>query len=113
MRSMDEMQTELIEDLTAELTITDACFNSDLLTVKVKNAIKDVKRARNYPSSYTDEMINADIVRYYAQARAIALYDYNQVGAENEESHSENNISRSFLDRNKLFAGITPFSRVI
>lgn len=110
---MNEMITDLIADLTTELTITDPNFNSTLLTSKVNNAVKDVKRARNYPSSYTDEMIDTDIVRFYTQARAIALYDYNQVGAENEESHSENNISRSFLDRNKLFAGITPFSRVI
>ena len=110
---MNEMITDLIADLTTELTITDPNFNSTLLTSKVNNAVKDVKRARNYPSSYTDEMIDTDIVRFYTQARAIALYDYNQVGAENEESHSENNINRSFLDRNKLFAGITPFSRVI
>ena len=110
---MNEMITDLIADLTTELTITDPNFNSTLLTSKVNNAVKEVKRARNYPTSYTQEMIDTDIVRFYTQARAIALYDYNQVGAENEESHSENNISRSFLDRNKLFAGITPFSRVI
>lgn len=110
---MNEMITDLIADLTTELTITDPSFNSTLLTTKVNNAVKEVKRARSYPTSYTQEMIDTDIVRFYTQARAIALYDYNQVGAENEESHSENNISRSFLDRNKLFAGITPFSRVI
>lgn len=109
---MNEMITELITDLTTELQITDPNFNSTLLTSKVTNAVKEVKRARNYPSSYTQEKIDADIQNYYTQARAISLYDYNQVGAENEVSHSENNISRSFLDRNKLFAGITPFARV-
>ena len=110
---MDEMQTELITDLTAELTITDANFNSDLLTIKVKNALKDVQKARNYPSTYTAEMIDSDIKKYYSQARAISLYDYNMVGAEYEESHSENNISRVFVERRKLFAGIIPLSRTL
>lgn len=110
---MDEMQTELITDLTEELTITDANFNSDLLTIKVKNALKDVQRARNYPSTYTTEMIDSDIQKYYSQARAISLYDYNMVGAEYEESHSENNISRVFVERQKLFAGIIPLSRTL
>ena len=108
---MEDMQTELIEDLTTELQITDTLFNETLLTSKVKNAIREVKRARNYPSHYTDEMIDKDIVRFYTQARAIALYDYNRVGEEGETSRSENGISRSFTDRDKLFAGILPLAR--
>lgn len=108
---MDEMQAELITDLTEELMIADADFNSNLLTIKVKNAIKEVKIARNYPSTYTDAMIDSDITRYYSQARAIALYDYNMVGGEYEKSHSENNMSRTYVEREKLFAGIIPLSR--
>lgn len=110
---MDEMQTDLVADLTAELTITDANFNSNLLTIKVSNAIKEVKRARNYPSTYSAEKIDSDIQKYYSQARAIALYDYNAVGSEYEKTHSENNISRTYVEREKLFAGIIPLSRTL
>ena len=105
------MENELIEDLTAELQITDKLFNASLLEIKVRNAIKEVKRARNYPSHYTEEMIDDDMERFYSQIRNIALYDYEQIGAENETSHSENNISRSFIDRDKLFAGILPLAK--
>ena len=105
------MENELIEDLTAELQITDKLFNASLLEIKVRNAIKEVKRARNYPSHYTEQMIDDDIERFYSQIRNIALYDYEQIGAENETSHSENNISRSFVDRDKLFAGILPLAK--
>lgn len=105
------MENELIEDLTAELQITDELFNASLLEIKVKNAIKEVKRARNYPSHYTEQMIDDDMERFYSQIRNIALYDYEQIGAENETSHSENNISRSFIDRDKLFAGILPLAK--
>jgi hypothetical protein len=105
------MENELIEDLTAELQITDKLFNASLLEIKVRNAIKEVKRARNYPSHYTEQMIDDDMERFYSQIRNIALYDYEQIGAENETSHSENNISRSFIDRDKLFAGILPLAK--
>jgi len=105
------MENELIEDLTAELQITDKLFNASLLEIKVRNAIKEVKRARNYPSHYTEQMIDDDMERFYSQIRNIALYDYEQIGAENETSHSENNISRSFVDRDKLFAGILPLAK--
>ena len=105
------MENELIEDLTAELQITDKRFDASLLEIKVRNAIKEVKRARNYPSHYTEQMIDDDMERFYSQIRNIALYDYEQIGAENETSHSENNISRSFVDRDKLFAGILPLAK--
>lgn len=108
---MEEMQNELIEDLTIELTISDTDFNSTLLTQKVKNALRDVKTARNYPTTYTDDMIETDMKKYYSQARAIALYDYNKIGTEFEDSHSENGISYSYSERNKLFAGIIPLAR--
>lgn len=106
------MEQELIEDLTIELSITDEQFNSELLTQKVRNALREVKSARNYPDTYTDEKIASDMEKYYSQARAIALYDYNKIGYDYEDSHSENGISNSFSDRDKLFAGIIPLARV-
>lgn len=106
------MEQELIEDLTIELSISDEQFNSDLLTQKVRNALREVKSARNYPDTYTDEKIASDMEKYYSQARAIALYDYNKTGYDFEDSHSENGISNSFSDRDKLFAGIIPLARI-
>lgn len=108
---MEEMQAELIEDLTVELTISDTKFNSTLLTQKIKQALREVKAARSYPKSYTDEMIDKDIQKYYSQARDIALYDYNKVGMDFESNHSENSINYSFDDRDKLFAGIIPLAK--
>jgi hypothetical protein len=39
------------------------------------------------------------------------LYDFNKIGAEFEESHNENSISRIWVERNKLFNGILPLAR--
>ena len=60
----------------------------------------------------TDEEIEQDIPRYYTQCMNVARYDYNQLGAEGEESHSENGISRKYIAREKLWSGVVPFAKV-
>lgn len=105
------LQDQLIADLTTELQ-GDNTFNKSVLKIKVVNAIKEVKRERRYPSSYTDEMIDEDLDRYYSNIRAIALYDYNQVGVEGQQSHSEGGVNRTWVDRKSLFNGVLPLSRV-
>lgn len=103
------LQDELIADLTIELS-SEPTFNADILKQKVIGAIREVKRARKYPSYYTDEQIQTDLYEYYSNIRNIALYDYNQIGIEFQISSSENGISRTYTDRNKLFSGIIPLS---
>ena len=107
------LEEEVFADLSAVLSISDENFNETLLLSKVRNAMREVKRARNYPKSYTDSQIEADMYDYFSNIRNIALYDYNQIGADFEESHSENSVSRSWKDRDKLFCGICPFVRVL
>ena len=106
------LEEEIIADLTAELQITDKNFNPALLLSKVRNALREVKKARKYPDYYTEEQITADMYEYYSNIRSLALYDYAQIGAYGEESHSENSTSRSWMDRSKCFAGVVPLSRI-
>ena len=103
------LQDELIADLTIELS-SEPTFNADILKQKVIGAIREVKRARKCPSYYTNEQIQTDLYEYYSNIRNIALYDYNQIGIEFQISSSENGISRTYTDRNKLFSGIIPLS---
>ena len=105
------LEQELIADLTTELEIADKNFNSKLLLSKVRNALKEIKRARKYPESYSDERIERDLQIYYSNIRNIALYDYNTIGMEFQSSSSENSTSRTMTDRDKLFAGIIPLSK--
>ena len=104
-------ENDLLEDLTAELSETDPNFKQALIIPKIKGAIREVRRARNYPKHYSESAIVEDLENYYSNIRNIALYDYNMTGAEFEENHSENSVSRSWKDRDKLFAGIIPLSR--
>lgn len=107
------LEQEIFTDLSAELSASDENFNEILLLSKVRNAMREVKRARNYPKTYSDSQIEEDMHDYFSNIRNIALYDYNQIGADFEESHSENSVSRSWKDRDKLFCGICPFVRVL
>lgn len=106
-----DLEMELIEDLTTELSASDPNFNAILLLSKVKGAIREVKRARKYPAYYTDEQIKCDMYDFYSNIRNIALYDYNIIGAEWQTSSSESGISRGYVDRDKLFNGIIPLSQ--
>lgn len=109
---MEALRDEISTDLITELGIKD---NAEIsaLNIKVKNAIREVKRARNYPSHYTDEMISNDLENYYSNIKDIALYDYNQIGAEGETAHSENGTSRTWKDRKECFNGIIPFVHTV
>lgn len=104
----------MIESIIAELTIelqNETDFNASILTLKVNNAYREVKQARNYPKSYTEEMITEDMMNYYSNVKAIAMYDYNKVGAEGQTQYSADGESIHYVDRNKMFAGIIPIAR--
>lgn len=105
------LQEELIADLTIELQ-KEPTFDSSVLTQKVVNAIREVKKERKYPSYYTENQISNDLYEFYSNIRNIALYDYNKIGSEGELSHSENGIARSYIDRKSLFSGVLPLSRL-
>lgn len=110
---LNGLQDELCEDLKAELK-DDSNFDADILKSKIKNAIRDVMLRRNYTATaYNDESIAKDMASFYSVIRSVALYDYNQIGAEGQQSHSENTVSRSWVDRNSLFNGVIPFVKIL
>ena len=105
------MREEIIEELKTELMVTEGeKFNETLLTSKVNNAYRSVQTARKYPPSYTDAMIERDMKKYYTQVRDIALYDYNQIGAEGQTQYSQDGVSVHYVDRDKLFYGVLPIA---
>lgn len=104
------MIESIIDELTIELQ-TEADFNADILALKVRNAYREVKQARNYPKSYTEETISADMESYYSNVKELALYDYNKVGAEGQTQYSADGESIHYVDRNKMFVGVLPIAR--
>lgn len=105
---MESLVNEILEDLTTELGLTE---DSDLavLTSKIRNAYREVKRTRNYQSSHMQEFIDRDMEGFYSNIRELALYDFNQVGAEGQTSHSENGTSRVWKERRECLNGVFAF----
>lgn len=108
--TLENLQEEVIADLTIELR-NSVDFDEEVLKLKVKNAINEIIRVRNYNASFTKKMIEQDMYRYISNVRDIALYDYNQIGAEFQSFSTEPSESRSWADRNKLFYGIVPIAK--
>lgn len=111
--TIDELKESITEGLTVELE-SDPDFSEEILEEKVNNAVNEVILARRYKmAKYSDEQIEADIENYRSNIRDIALYDYNQSGMDFQSSSQENGILRTFMNRNRLFSGITPLSRIL
>lgn len=106
----NDIETTLTEELRVELE-SEVDFSVDILKVKIRNAIREVKAARDYPESYSEERINDDLQKYISNIRSIALYDYTKIGAEGQSQYSADGESIHYVDRNKMFAGILPIAR--
>ncbi len=108
-----DLEQEIIAELTVELS-GQPTFNEKILSLKVKNAIREVKMKRNYQvTSYDDEQIEKDLYNYYSVIKNVALYDFAQLGAPFENSHNENSISRTWANRDELFKGVHSFVDVL
>lgn len=107
------IEQEIIAELTIELQ-GQPTFNAEVLAVKVRDAIREVKTKRNYSAtSYTDAQIEKDLYNYYSVIKKVALYDFAQLGAPFENSHSENSVSRSWVDRDDLLKSVHAFVKVL
>lgn len=105
---MRELEDELFEDLHDEVSGQPG-YSDEMLRKKIRQAIKSVKRARNYSGAgYSIDQIEEDIENYYSNIRDIALYDYNIIGAEGESYHYEGGTNRTYIDRRRLYNGIIP-----
>lgn len=105
-----DLVEQVIEDLTEELNMTEGKqFNATLLQSKVNAAYREVKLARKYPLNYSDILIDADMENFYPTIRALALYDYNQIGSEGQTQYSADGTSIHYVDRDDYFKDVTPF----
>ena len=59
---MEVLLDEILQDLKLQLDISSE-QEVALLSSKIKNAIREVKRARNYPKYYTDSQI--DVLQFF------------------------------------------------
>lgn len=111
---MDELRDELFKDLKIELAdeLHDE-KDEKLLSVKIKNAMREVKQQRNYQKHHDKSFIDNDMQQFYSVIHNLVIYDWNTIGAEGEQSHSENGTSRGYIARNTYLSAVIPFATVI
>ena len=106
-------ENSIIEALTLEVS-GEPTYNADVIASKVSAVVKELVQRRRYKKSgMSDYMIEEDLDNYFTQALNVARYDFNTIGAEGEDRHTENGVDRTFTERGKLWAGVVPIGRVI
>ena len=102
-----------IKDALALEMSGDPTYNANIVASKVSAVVRELIQRRRYiVAGMSEEAILRDIENYYPQVLNVARFDFNTIGAEGEERHTENGIDRTFLERGKLWAGVVPISRV-
>lgn len=95
-----------IKAMTTEYGVT----TSDLVASLAIEAFADL---RNYPHSWSDEQKLADMEKNKAKIAMAAIEIDSKNGAENQLSHSENGISRSYADGIMAYKDVIGFANTI
>ena len=106
-------EKSIFDALALEMS-NEPTYNENVVISKVSAVVRELIQRRRYKASGMPEWaIEDDIEDYYTQALNVARYDFNTIGAEGEDRHTENGIDRTFSERSKLWAGVVPLGRVI
>ena len=97
---------EKIKSMTTEYGVK----TSDLV---VTLAIEQFETIRNYPSLWNEEKKLADMEKNKAKIAMAAIEIDSKNGAENQLSHSENGISRSYYDGIMAYKDVIGFANVL
>ena len=101
------------DDTTKDVVVFDNKEDDLLIEQLIKQAAEDVKARRNYPDSYTEEMITEDLKKFEGVIINLVVYDHSQAGEEFMASFGENGVSRTWKDRDSLFVGVFPFVKML
>lgn len=100
-------------DTTTNVVVFDNIEDNPLIEQLIEQSRQEIISLRNYPSSYTQEQIDDDLAKYESVIVNLAVYDHSQAGESFMASYSENGISRNWVDRNNLLAGVFPFVKIL
>lgn len=112
------LKRKILDDLLSQV-YGEVGFNENVLESKLNIAFREVIQARTqkyggrYPDSMSEESAVADLSQFYSHIFNLALFDYNTIGIEFQTSSTENSTTRTYRDRDRLFNGIVPLSRIV
>ena len=97
----------------SDVVVFDQKEDNPLLEQLIKQVTNEVMNRRMYPSNYTREQIDEDIKKFESTIVNVVVYDRSQAGESFMQSYSENGVSRTWKDRDKLFGEVYPFVKIL
>ena len=102
-----------MEDFIAKIKSMTTEYGVETSELVVALAIEQFETIRNYPSSWNEEKKMADMKKNKAKIAMAAIEIDSKDGAENQLSHSENGISRSYYDGIMAYKDVIGFANVL
>ena len=102
-----------MEDFIQEIKSMTSEYGVETSDLVVNLAIESFKGLRNYPASWTEDKILADMEKNKAKIAMAAIEIDSKDGAENQLSHSENSTSRSYYDGIMAYKDVIGFANVV
>lgn len=102
-----------MEDFIAKIKSMTTEYGVETSELVVTLAIEQFETIRNYPSSWNEEKKLADMEKNKSKIAMAAIEIDSKDGAENQLSHSENGISRSYYDGIMAYKDVIGFANVL
>ena len=105
---MDELRTEITTILTRYLADSQSFEVIDVFT---DTAMLTFKEYRNYPDTWGDDEILADMNKHKSCIADLALYECIQQGAEFQSMHIESGLYRMWQNKGNIYTNhrVVPF----
>ena len=109
--SLNDLKEEILTELITQLE-DEVGFKEEIVQSKLNIAFREVLQARTmkfggrYPSSMSEEEQYNDLSQFTSHIFNLALFEF-------QTSSTENSTTRTYRDRNRLFNGIVPLSRLV
>ena len=106
---MDELRKEITTILTQYLAEDAMCY--EVISVFSDRAMLAFREYRNYPSTWDEEAILADMNKHKSCIADLALYDCIQQGAEFQSMHIESGLYRMWNNKGNVYTNhrVVPF----
>lgn len=114
---MEDLLNEILECTKSYFTKMDEDITEDFQLSLIKSAIDWYKTIRNYPKTYTDEMIEADVIRYFSRRKNNLAFEvipelYGRIGGEGLSMLTDAGTSR-FWTKSTIFNDVLPICEVV
>lgn len=102
-----------MEEFVAKIKSMTTEYGVTVSELVVTLAIEQFETIRNYPASWDEEKRLADMEKNKSKIAMAAIEIDSKDGAENQLSHSENGISRSYFEGIMAFKDVIGFANVV